>query len=277
MTEHADQLREAFETHENDTPDPSAVYARVVELSGKYKRRRRSFQVAGGAALAAVAVAGVVTLPNLLPGNARNTSTVSYPAGAVPTSAAPSTVPSLSPADLERGWAAYFAAGYDYDDALRIAELWNVPANNVGNIKAAAGLRLLAGEALPFPATPNDPEPTVSVDPAAEAQLAAFFGAGYTWDEAVKLAKLWHLSDPSDAKYAAGKKLLAGEKLPVKPTPAGVKAALENKRVEAFFNKGYDVDDAVKLAKTWHLKTAYQAKIEGGKRILAGQTLPIQP
>ena len=79
MTEHADQLREAFETHENQAPDPAAVYARVQELSTKYKRRRRGLQVAGGTALVAIAVAGVVTLPNLLPGNARNTSSVSFP------------------------------------------------------------------------------------------------------------------------------------------------------------------------------------------------------
>jgi hypothetical protein len=276
VTEHADQLREAFETHENDTPDPGAVYARVQELSGKYRRRRRSFQVAGGAALAGLAVAGVVTLPNLLPGNARNTSTVSFPAGAVP-SAVPSTIPSLSQADLERGWAAYFAASYDYDDAVKLAELWNIPHPNIGNLKAAAGLRLLAGETLPFPATPNDPEPTESVDPNLAKQLDAFFNAGYTWDEAEKLAKIWHLADPSDAKYLAGKKLIAGQKLPVKPKPANVAAAKENQRVEAFFNKGYEIDDAIQLAKIWHLKDAWAAKVEGGKRILAGQSLPIQP
>ncbi|GAA0568906.1 hypothetical protein GCM10010172_61540 [Paractinoplanes ferrugineus] len=276
MTEHADQLREAFEIHENDTPDPVAVYARVQELSGKYKRRRRGFQVAGGAALAGLAVAGIVTVPNLLPGNARNTSSVSFPAGAVPTSAAPSAIPSLSEADLEKGWAAYFAAGYDYDDAVKLSELWHVKAP-IGNVKAEAGLRLLAGETLPFPATPNAPEPTRPAGPAADKQLDAFFGAGYTWDEAVRLAKIWHLSDPSDAKVMAGKKLLAGETLPVQPKPANVKAAKEEKQVAAFFNKGYSVEDAVKLAKIWHLKDAWSAKIEGGKRILAGQSLPIKP
>ncbi|MFI5891681.1 hypothetical protein ACIA5D_16375 [Actinoplanes sp. NPDC051513] len=280
MTEHADQLREAFETYENQAPDPVAVYARVQELSTKYKRRRRGLQVAGGTALAAIAVAGVVTLPNLLPGNARNTSSISFPAGAVPTSAAPSAIPSMSQADLERYWRAYFAAGYGYDDAVKLADLWHVNAE-IGNVKAEAGRRLLAGETLPFPGTPNPVDPPADPDDpaikAAQAQLDAFFGAGYTWDEAVKLAKIWHLKDPSDAKTMAGKKLLAHETLPVKPKPVNVAAALENKRVDAFFKKGYDVGDAIKLAKTWHLKTAYQAKVEGGKRILAGQTLPIQP
>jgi len=93
----------------------------------------------------------------------------------------------------------------------------------------------------------------------------------------VKLAKIWHLSDPSDAKVKAGKKLLAGETLPVKPKPANVAAAKEQKEADAFFTKGYTVEDAVKLAKIWHLKDAWAAKVEGGKRILAGQTLPIQP
>jgi hypothetical protein len=275
VTEHADQLREAFETHENQAHDPVAVYARVQELSTRYRRRRRSIQVAGGTVLAAVAVAGVVSLPNLLPGNARNTSTISYPAGAVPTSAAPSTIPSLSQQDLQKGLAAYFAAGYDFDDAVKLASLWHVKAEPM-KVKAEAGLRLLAGEALPFPATPN-PIDTATPDPQAEKQYEAFFYAGYTWTEAEKLAKIWHLSDPSDAKLMAGKKLLAGETLPVKPKPANIATALESKRVDAFFKKGYDVNDAVKLAKLWHLKNAYVAKVEGGKRILAGQTLPIQP
>jgi hypothetical protein len=275
VTEHADQLREAFENHDNDTPDPVAVYARVQELSGKYKRRRRSLQVAGGTAMAAIAVAGVVSLPNFLPGNARNTSTISYPAGAVPTSAAPSTIPSLSPEDLQKGLNAYFAAGYGYTDAEKLAALWHVK-NPIVKVKAEAGLRLAAGETLPFPPTP-DPVDTSTPDPAAEAQWDAFFNAGYTWTEAEKLAKIWHLKDPSDAKLMAGKKLLAGETLPVKPKPANVAAALENKRADFFFKKGYDVYDAVKLQKLWHLKDAWAAKVEGGKRLLAGQTLPIQP
>lgn len=280
MTEHADQLREAFETHENHAPDPAAVFARVQELSTKYQRRRRSLQVAGGAALAAIAVAGIVTVPNLLPGNARNTSSVSFPAGAVPSSAAPSTIPTFTQTQLDQYWEAYFANGYGYDDAVKLAALWHVKAD-IGNVKAEAGRRLLSGEQLPFKGTPNPSDPPANPDDpaikAAQAQLEAFFGAGYTWDEAVKLAKIWHLKDPSDAKTMAGKKLLAHQTLPVKPSAANVAIAKEEKQVEAFFKKGYDVEDAVKLAKLWHLKTAYKAKVAGGKRILAGQSMPIQP
>lgn len=287
MTEHADQLREAFETHENQAPDPVAVFARVQELSTKYKRRRRGLQVAGGSMLAAVAVAGVVTLPNLLPGNARNTSTISYPAGAVPSSAQPSTIPTFSSAQFEQYVTAYFKAGYGYDDAVKLMKLWHVKAD-IGNVKAEAGRRLLAGETLPFPGTPNpqEPSPDPNGPPSGEnsapnktiqAEVEAFFGAGYTWDEAVKLAKIWHLADPYDAKTMAGKKILAHQTLPVKPSPAGLAAALESKRVDAFFKKGYTFADAEELAKLWHLKGGFEAKVEGGKRILAGQTLPIQP
>jgi hypothetical protein len=279
VTEHADQLREAFETHENHSSDPVAVFARVQELSTKYKRRRRSLQVAGGTVLAAVAVAGVVTLPNLLPGNARNTSSTTFPAGAVPTSVAPSTIPSMSDADLQKYWDAYFKAGYDYDDALKLSTLWHVKAP-IGNVKAEAGRRLRAGETLPVkpsgnptpsPASPDDPQ--VKADQAA---VDAFFNAGYTWDDAVKLAKAWHLSDPSDAKVMGGKKIEAHQPLPFKPKPANVKAAKEQIAMLKFWDAGYDQNGAAKLAKIWHVST-YQAKVEGGKKLLAGETLPIKP
>ena len=47
--------------------------------------------------------------------------------------------------------------------------------------------------------------------------------------------------------------------------------------MNAFFAAGYDYDDAVKLARLWKKSDPYQAKIEGGKRLLAGDTLPIKP
>jgi hypothetical protein len=47
--------------------------------------------------------------------------------------------------------------------------------------------------------------------------------------------------------------------------------------VAAYFNAGYNYDDAVALAKLWHLATPYDAKVAGSQRLTAGQTLPIQP
>jgi hypothetical protein len=276
VTQHADQLREAFESHENHTPDPGAVYARVQELSRKYKRRRRGAQVAGSAVLGAGLIAAGINLPALLPGNASNNANG---IGAAAPNAVPSVAASYSNADSAKDWAAYFGAGYGYDDAVKLAALWHTNAN-IGNVKAEAGRRLRAGETLPVkptgnpvtpPSNPNDP--AIKAD---EAALNAFFNAGYTWDDAVKLAKAWHLSDPSDAKIMGGKKIEAHEALPFQPKAANVKAAKEQTAVIKFWDAGYKQKDAVRLAKIWHVST-YQAKVDGGKKLLAGETLPIKP
>jgi hypothetical protein len=62
----------------------------------------------------------------------------------------------------------------------------------------------------------------------------------------------------------------------VKATAANIKAGRESRQLDAFFKAGYDMGDAATLAKIWK-KTVYQSKLEGGKRVLAGQTLPIKP
>ena len=271
MSNHEDQLRETFVSHENLAPDPAAVYARVQELSKTYKWRRRGIQAAGGVVVGAGLIAGIVNMTAVLPRDP-----ASRPAAVLP-AAPPSVVssPSLSAADEQRAYDAYFDAGYDFEDAQQLAKLWKM--SDIGQVKAEAGNRLLHGLPLPFAATPDDPASEEPVDSKVQAQYRAFFDAGYVWDDAEKLARLWKLSDPSDAKVEGGKRLLAGKELPIKPQPANVAEALESKRVGAFFEAGYTVDDAVKLAELWHKKDAYAAKIEGGKRLLAGQTLPIKP
>jgi hypothetical protein len=216
VTNHEDQLRRAFATHEDQTPDPAAVYARVQELSRSYKWRRRGAQAAGGAVLSAGLIAGVVNLPAVLPAGPAtpgSDSSARIQAAAPATASTASSPPSQE--ELEKEWVAYFAAGYDYDDAVRLAKLWHL-SGGIAEVKAEAGRRLLAGETLPFPATP-DPVVEEPADTQAEIALAAFFRAGYDWDDAVRLAKLWKKSDPFDAKVLAGKKLLAGETLPIQP------------------------------------------------------------
>ena len=273
MTDHGEQLREAFETHETPAPDPAAVYARVQELSRIYKRRRRGAQVAGSAVLSAGLIAGAMQLPSVLAGHSGGAG-IAAPVGA-PASPVPSVATSYSQADLDKDWAAYFAAGYGYDDAVQLAAIWHTE-QNIGLVKAEAGRRLLAGETLPISPHPNPSVPTTP-DPADAAALQAFFDAGYVWDDAVQLAALWKLPDPSDAKVAAGKKLEAGQKLPIQPKPANVAAAKESAAVAKFLAAGYTYDDAVKLAALWKLKDAYAAKVAGGEKLLAGQTLPIKP
>ena len=276
MTQHADQLREAFESHEKNTPDPSAVYARVQELSRKYKRRRRGAQVAGGAVLGAGLIAAGINLPAFLPGNASgNTGGNGINAAGLPADV-PSVAASYSDADQQKDWDAYFNAGYGYDDAVQLAALWHSKAP-IGNVKAEAGRRLLAGETLPIKPSGNDtPTPDPTVVTGDQAAFDAYFGAGYVWDDAVRLAKMWHLSDPADAKIMAGKKIEAHQPLPFKPKPANLNAAKEQAALDKFFSAGYDITQAEQLGKIWHVST-YQAKIQGGKKLLAGETLPIKP
>jgi hypothetical protein len=106
-------------------------------------------------------------------------------------------------------------------------------------------------------------------------ELSAFFDAGYVYADAEKLAKLWNQTDITRVKAEAGGKLLDGEALPVQPSGDPVTPA--DTDVVAFFNAGYDVNDAVALAGIWHTTDTYQAKIKGGKRIENGQSLPIPP
>ena len=211
MIENEERLREAFEAHENLAPDPAEVYARVQELARTYHRRRRGLQAAGGAVLGAGLIAGAVNLPALLPGN--SATPVAIAVGATPS---PSVSPTPSQSEQDRDWAAYFAAGYGYDDAVKLARLWHLNPNNIGAVKAEAGRRLLAGETLPIKPGPEDTS-APSVDPKEAQEVAAYFHAGYNYNDAVKLARIWKLSDPYQAKVEGGKKLLAGETLPIRP------------------------------------------------------------
>ncbi|SDT49196.1 hypothetical protein [Actinoplanes derwentensis] len=285
MTEHQDRLREAFNKYENDTPDPAAVYARVEELSRKYTWRRRGAQAAGGVALSAGLIAGITQLPAVLPAGPAVTSTtggLQAAAPAVTPSAAPTIDPSapLTEEQMTEGIDAYFQAGYGYDNAVELAKLWKLGAGEFAQAKAVAGQKLLAGETLPVKPVANEDGPVgggEEVDTEAQKQIAEFFYAGYDYDDAVKLAGIWKLADPSDAKYEAGKRLLAGKKLPFKPDKESATEGAKSRAVSAFFDAGYDYDDAVKLAGIWKLADAYEAKIAGGERLLDGKKLPFKP
>jgi hypothetical protein len=224
MKDHSEQLRAAFETHEEQTPDPAMVYARVQELAGRYRRRRWGARAAGGAVLGAGLIAGGVALPGVLPaGPSTGTGLVApaaAPAGAPPSPslapalavpASPSAAVSPPASEQEAAWDAYFAAGYDYDDAVELAKLWN-SKDEIGDVKAEAGRRLLAGERLPI-----EPDPDTVADATEVARVEAFFAAGYSVEDAVELAELWKTADAYGAKVEGGKRLLAGDSLPIRP------------------------------------------------------------
>jgi hypothetical protein len=220
VSPYEDQFREAFESHEHLAPDLGAVYNGSQVLFRRYLRRRRSAQIVGGTVLGAGLLAGGSNLPaSLLPGATLPVT----PVVATTPPAAPHTVPtSLSQAELGPDLDAYDRAGYGYDDAVRLAAIWHTEVN-LGYVKAEAGHLLLAGRTLPIPPHPDPsdaPAPasaSASADHDAAAARATFFKAGYTFDDAVRLAGLWKLSDPADAKIEAGQKLLAGEPLPIRP------------------------------------------------------------
>jgi hypothetical protein len=282
VTLHADRLREAFQTHENETPDPALVYARVEEIARRRRWRRRGAQAAGGAVLSAGLIAGIANLPAVLPAGPQVVPVAGLPAGAPPEpSLEPSPDPSAAEKELLERWDAFFGAGYSYNEAVALARLWQMSPENIGAVKAEAGRRLLAGETLPVAPSPDQEEPPAAEpteDPEGQNHLEAYFRAGYDWDDAVKLAKLWKLEDPFDAKVEGGKRLLAGEKLPgVKADKKKAEEYREQDQTFAFFDAGYDIDDAVKLAGLWKLDSAYDAKVAGGKKILAGEALPFKP
>ena len=216
MTEHGDQLRNAFETHEHLAPDAAAVYGRVQELSRSYQRRRWGVQ-AGGAVLGVGLIAGAaIAVPQMIPGQQKQES-VSVGAATMPNMAPSATpAPPVEADPDQQAYDAYFNAGYDYDDAVVLAKLWK-SKGEIGSVKAEAGRKLLAGETLPIRPTPNEPETEEPIDPKTQKRLDAYFKAGYNYDDAVKLAKLWKLADPYSAKVEGGKRLLAGDSLPFKP------------------------------------------------------------
>lgn len=211
---HEQQLRQAFTGHEHLAPSTAAVAAGTLELARAYRRRRRVARAAGGAVvtagLSAVAVAG----PGL-PDSGTPAVDRAIPFAAAP---APSSSPPVDPQMQQRE--AFFGAGYDYDDAVELARLWGLDPNGVSDVKAEAGRRLLAGEQLalaPGTATPAPTQPVPGLDTGPGDPYVAFLEAGYDWDDAVALARLWGSSDVLQTKADAGQKLLDGETLPIPP------------------------------------------------------------
>jgi hypothetical protein len=106
---------------------------------------------------------------------------------------------------------AYFAAGYDYPNAVALGQLWN--ETDITQIKTEAGQKLLDGETLPV--KPDNPPPPA--DSKGDAARAAFFAAGYTYQDAVTLGNMWNDTNTYQVKAEAGQKLLDGQTLPIAP------------------------------------------------------------
>ena len=134
-----DELTETFSAHELLTPDADEVLTKSREIARHMRRRQWMLRTTGTVAVTAAVVAGAVALPGLL-GSATHETAVVQPAsgGAVSADQTHSTDDELT---------AFFNAGYVYDDAQQLAELWH-ESGDVGAVKAEAGGRLLDGDQL---------------------------------------------------------------------------------------------------------------------------------
>jgi hypothetical protein len=299
MTHDIDQITDSFAAHEHLAPDAESVLARAKVIARSYQRRRWAVRATGGAVLAGGLVAGGIALPgqgHSAPGGKALAPAASTTPSASPTAATYTTAQELS---------AYFAAGYDYPNAQALAELWN-STGDINSVKAAAGLKLLEGQTLPV-------KPDIVIPPSNSA-VNAFFNAGYDYNDAVTLAGLWHEKGSYQAKIKGGKELLAGKTLPIPPSGPPSSASqptaptsVSSKRMilkkgealqslarseastaasgddgmtpalTAYFNAGYDYNDAVALGKAWNETNISAIKSEAGQKLLDGATLPVQP
>lgn len=142
-----------------------------------------------------------------------------------------------------------------------------------------------AGDAAPAApvdaALPTD-RPTADLpagpDDYTQERADAFWGAGYSMEDANALADLWAV-EVVEAKGRAGQLLLDGQPVPVAPgssldlTDPDTIAGLQ---LEAFWDAGYTGEDGTALAALWNVEVI-EAKTAAGQMIRDGQALPIDP
>lgn len=101
-------------------------------------------------------------------------------------------------------YAAYWEGGYNYRQLLVLADEWNLSEFEA---KARAGNAVLAGDTSSFDALVADIKPAEQV--AYDGADAAFWEAGYTYDDAAALAEEWNI-DTYEAKIRVSEMLAAG-------------------------------------------------------------------
>ncbi len=118
-------------------------------------------------------------------------------------------------------------------------------------------------------------------------QYIAFWGAGYTVEDAAALNELWS-SDWMETKARAGQLLIDGQEVPIPPSgvpggettepppPADPVAEQQMPLVQAFFAAGYSYEDAEALGELWSTEV-WEAKARGGQLVLDGEALPVAP
>jgi hypothetical protein len=230
MTNERPVLRDLFAQEEKDAPDSAGVYAEVERLAKGYRQRRRGWQAAGGAVLGAGLIAGALQLPQFLGHDDSGTSggTGLVQAAGSPGPSASVTLPKGKSFEPPDEWQIFFNAGYNSNDAEQLRKLWKLP--EVGDAKVKAGKLIADGKDLPL--TKHAPAQEYPMPdrlrPDEKAALAKYRAAGYDEGDVARLARVWKFDmkatspDYRQAKIvgveiAAGRELIAGRKLPIKP------------------------------------------------------------
>jgi hypothetical protein len=209
-------VHDALERALGDPPDWRLDLDGVVATGRRARRRRRVALTAATSAAAVLAAGAALTTPTVmtqLRGVDPARVTVVGPAGR-PTSTAASRTPTVPTADgvsSQTRREAFTQAGYDRSDAVLLARLWGHGTTPDGAM-VRAGDKVLNGQQLPI--RHGMTAQTVTE----EVALDAYFGNGYGYEDAVRLAARWHPgstdADVPSVKAEAGRRILAGQDLP---------------------------------------------------------------
>ncbi|WP_421742840.1 hypothetical protein [Cellulomonas sp.] len=198
------RITRALRSREALQPDPEVVAARLraelahpPEATVTALRRRGGKLVAAGVVTSALAVAGAgaAAAANPYSDAARRFEDVVQSVG---------IDWSAMPAGYTRDqYEAFWGAGYTPEDVAALEELWHTDTTET---KARAGQLLLDGD------TPPVAPGRVALP--GQAEVDAFWSAGYTIEDVETLSGLWH-TDMFETKARAGRLILDGEPLPL--------------------------------------------------------------
>lgn len=179
------------------------------------------------------------------------------------------------------GFEAYAKSDYTYEDAEKLAGLWDIPVSEAKQVlghKILNGIQELLPDGLQHPSSSKvDPKFDPKSDPKSapagvNEAFQAYVKSDYNYDDAELLASLWNIS-VVEAKDEIGYKVMHGleanlpDKLRENDTEEAQPDVVE-KAYEAYRQSHYDYDDAELLAGIWGM-TIGDAKHMIGVTVMA--------
>jgi hypothetical protein len=103
----------------------------------------------------------------------------------------------------------------------------------------------------------------------------AYADAGYSYEDAVALSRIWGVPDVYQTKVKAGSFLVEGTPLAATPyaNPSAADGFSDTQLAQLFVDTGYTADDAVKLAGNWGVDAGL-AKVKAGRELKTVGVLP---